>query len=84
MRKVCTLHDRGVDIGQPPFFEPKCAVCQQKLRDGKVTGSEPRPSDIWKKKVNYSRAKEIIENSRKTGRTRRIARRMTAIRRELQ
>ncbi len=49
MIKKCDPHWRGVSPEMPPFFDPDCIVCQEKLVAGKVTGDEPMPGVAGKR-----------------------------------
>ena len=44
--KICSPHAAGVPLGMPPFYDPECPKCRQKLADGKLTGTEPHPSTV--------------------------------------
>lgn len=47
----CPPHKTGVGPGRPPFFDPACHACQQKLAAGAVTGNEPLPKANYRAQV---------------------------------
>lgn len=47
---MCNFHRRGLPVyaKDQRFYEPGCAMCEEKLLAGKVSKSDPTPSEIWK------------------------------------
>jgi len=50
----CYPHVTGVQPGTPPFFTPGCDRCEEKRRQGLVTGDEPPPVSPSAQRRTYS------------------------------
>jgi len=43
----CWPHQKGCDPTKPKTFKPDCPKCQALLAEGKRTGHEPHPSEVY-------------------------------------